>query len=149
MLCVNQIMGFAGGGEKEAAAGGLGLVQVRISAAPAVCLLCISAAPPLRLPLHLGPVQGKEADGSQLAAGLGMVWAHCVNTRLVLQYAAGAACAPPAPHTAHAPPLFGAAARAMELRVAKSPVSPEATFGYAVDERGLGSRALPPGWAEE
>ncbi len=88
-----------------------------------------------------------------LSAGLGVMWAHCVNTRLVLQYDEAAACLPPpAPLSARAsggeppplpPPLFGGG-RAAQLRVAKAPNCREALFDYRVDAFGLRPHAIDP-----
>jgi RAD51-like protein 1 len=77
-------------------------------------------------------------EDEQLGVALGIAWTHCVNMRLVLQH-------PPLTHADHAPapPLpperaIGTSpARPMVLRVAKSPVSATASFGYAVGEAGL------------
>ena len=79
-------------------------------------------------------------DDVQLVAQSGPMWAHCVNTRLVLQYPAigevvpAPLRAPPAPGAVHA-----AVPKPMRLRVAKSAMCAEATFGYVVDVDGIRS----------
>lgn len=64
-------------------------------------------------------VQG--VDESVLSACLGNTWAHCVNTRLVLQYSSG----------------HGGAARQTQLRVAKDPMCAEAVFNYYIGSAGF------------
>ena len=65
-------------------------------------------------------VQG--VDDSVLSACLGNTWAHCVNTRLVLQYGSGG---------------HGGAARQTQLRVAKDPMCAEAVFDYYIGSAGF------------
>ena len=67
-------------------------------------------------------VQG--VDDSVLSACLGNTWAHCVNTRLVLQYGSGGG-------------LGGGAARQTQLRVAKDPMCAEAVFNYYIGSAGF------------
>ena len=67
-------------------------------------------------------VQGM--DESVLSACLGNTWAHCVNTRLVLQYGGGGGG-------------LGGAARQTQLRVAKDPMCAEAVFNYYIGSAGF------------
>ena len=69
------------------------------------------------------PPQG--VDDSLLSACLGNTWAHCVNTRLVLQHASGGGGA------------LGGAARQTQLRVAKDPMCAEALFNYYIGSAGF------------
>ena len=70
-------------------------------------------------------VQG--VDDSLLSACLGNTWAHCVNTRLVLQHASGGGGG-----------LGGAARqRQTQLRVAKDPMCAEALFNYYIGSAGF------------
>ena len=68
-------------------------------------------------------VQG--VDDSLLSACLGNTWAHCVNTRLVLQHASGGGGG------------LGGAARQTQLRVAKDPMCAEALFNYYIGSAGF------------
>ena len=68
-------------------------------------------------------VQGM--DDSVLSACLGNTWAHCVNTRLVLQYGSGGGGG------------LGGAARQTQLRVAKDPMCAEAAFNYYIGSAGF------------
>ena len=109
-------------------------------------------------------------EDALLAACLGNTWAHCVNTRLVLQYApqhapARAAAAAAAAAFTSAPgaapgathgaipagvpsgrraPGGGATAAPREVRVAKAPMCATASFGYEVGPVGLQE---DEGWA--